>query len=148
MAVRSGQRKLPHVAGSIQDAQFRSGASNAGGDLRAETASGQPQVEDREVRLVEDGERDPLGDRPGDATHFVTSVHQNFFRHVGDHQIILGNQHFEQPAALREASQPPRRPYGSHTASDGHGWRPASVCGGNASDAAHLAGTIRLRQPR
>ena len=57
-------------------------------------APGQSQVNDRQVRLVVPGELDRLGDGAGDAAYLVAGFDEHLFGHVGDHQIVFGNQHF------------------------------------------------------
>jgi len=44
---------------------------------------------------VTPNEGDRFGDSACDATHLVPSVDQQYFDHIGDHQVIFGNQNLE-----------------------------------------------------
>ena len=94
VAVGGCQHDLRDVAGGIEDAEPAKGAQ-LGGDLGAEPAVGEPQVDDGKVGLVTPAERDRLGDGAGDAAHLVTVLDEDLFGHIGDHQVVFGNQDLE-----------------------------------------------------
>ena len=85
---------MADIARCVQDAQFPP-AVQPRGDFRAETSSGQPQIQDRKIRLVALAEFDPLLDGASDAAHFIPTLDQNIFEHVGHHEVVFGNHHLE-----------------------------------------------------
>jgi hypothetical protein len=38
-------------------------------------------------------EPDSLGDGTGDAAHLVPGIDEDLFDHIGDHQVVFGDQH-------------------------------------------------------
>jgi len=46
---------------------------------------------------------DRLGDRASDSANFVSRVNEDFFRQIGEHQVVFGNQDLEH-AVLRRGN--------------------------------------------
>src|SRR5579859_738783 len=93
MAVDGGHN-LRHVAGGIEHTKTTE-AAQSGGDLGPELTIGEPQVDDGKVRLVTKAELDRLGDRTGNAAHLIAMRDQRFFGHVGNHEVVFGDQDLE-----------------------------------------------------
>ena len=61
------------------------------GDIRAETSLGQPDIQDRQVRLVAFAEFDRFIDGASDAAHLIAVPDENVFKHVGHEEVIFGS---------------------------------------------------------
>ena len=79
-------------------------AIETGGDLRADAALGQPQIQDREIRSVLLPECDRHFDGASDAAHFIPTPDQHILEHVSHEEIVFGYhdlEHLALPVGMR-----------------------------------------------
>jgi hypothetical protein len=112
VAIDCGQDDLRQVSRSVEDAEMRQ-RLECGGDFRAEPAVGKAHVDHDEIGLVKSGECDRLGDGARDSTHVISTLDKKIFSHVGDHEVVFGNQDFLHANHLL-AHAPPASHYNWH----------------------------------
>src|SRR5579862_2982196 len=88
IAERVRQARVVRGPGGVEDADpvsFR----EVRGDLRAETAIRQTNVEHREFGIVMLGKVDRLGDGASDATNVEAGAHEHFLERIADQEIVF-----------------------------------------------------------
>ena len=69
----------------------------------------QPQIQQREIRLVKLAEGDAFRNCAGYAANLVAGIDERLFQHVGHHEIVFGNHDLEHNLDLRVGIRTRRR---------------------------------------